>query len=107
MSSHPEGPRMQAVTIPVSDVALAKGPEGRLDVRSSVGSMLRRRIEAMDVSDERLVWCKDTHPLAQAAHDAFYRHYPLVLRPDDVWFCIAQGFARHVSLNAEALRDRF
>lgn len=47
------------------------------------------------------------HPLIEAAHTAFAKHYPLVLSPDDVWLCLAQGFALHVEANAEALRSRF
>jgi hypothetical protein len=65
------------------------------------------RIEAVWASDAPLVSAMDTHALAQAAHDAFYLHHPLVLAPDAVWFCLAQGFAHHVSLHAEALRARF
>ena len=42
-----------------------------------------------------------------ALDQAFNRHYPLVLSPDDVWITIAQGFAHHVNLHAEALRARF
>jgi hypothetical protein len=61
----------------------------------------------MAISDTHLVSCKDTHPFAQAAHDAFYKHYPLIISPDDVWFCITQGFASHVNLNAERLRHHF
>jgi hypothetical protein len=72
-----------------------------------VASLLRRRIEAMELDDPRLVCCKDAHPFAQAAHDAFYGHFPLTISPDDVWFCLAQGFAHHVALNAETLRHRF
>ena len=98
---------MQAVTIPVSDVTRAAKPEAQLDLRASVESLLQRRIEAMALSDDRLICCKDTHPFAQAAHDAFYEHCPLTITPDDVWFCIAQGFAHHVNLNAEALRKKF
>ena len=66
-----------------------------------------RRIEGFSSSDARLVCASDAHALAQAAHDAFYRHHPLVLSPDAVWFCLAQGFAHHIALNAEALRKRF
>ncbi|WP_438005995.1 DUF4419 domain-containing protein [Sorangium sp. So ce321] len=65
------------------------------------------RIEAFSTSDAPLVSATDANALAQAAHDAFYRHYPLVLSPDAVWHCLAQGFAHHVALNAEALRGRF
>jgi hypothetical protein len=66
-----------------------------------------RRIEALFTSDACLVSATDAHALAQAAHDAFYLHHPLVLSPDAIWFCLAQGFAHHVALNAEALRGRF
>lgn len=47
------------------------------------------------------------HPVLEAVHTAFAQHYPLVLSPDDVWLCLAQGFALHVEANAEALRSRF
>ena len=53
------------------------------------------------------VTCDITHALSKAALKAFYGHHPLVIRPDDVWFCIAQGFATHVRENAESLRSRF
>jgi hypothetical protein len=42
-----------------------------------------------------------------SVHLAFCSHLPLVLSPDDVWLCIAQGFGVHVNLHAEALRERF
>ena len=98
---------MQLITVEVSDVAVPEKPEPCLDLQQSVESLLQRRIEAMALADERLVCCKDTHPFAQAAHDAFYDHLPLSISPDDIWFCIVQGFAHHVNLNAEALRQKF
>lgn len=45
--------------------------------------------------------------LARAVHSAFYDHFPLRLSPDAIWITIAQGFANHVSENAEALRSKF
>ena len=42
-----------------------------------------------------------------AATMAFHQHYPLVLSPDQVWVLLCQGFATHVNLNAERLRQRF
>lgn len=66
-----------------------------------------RRVEAFSTGTAWLVGATSAHALAQAAHDAFYEHFPLVLSPDAVWFTIAQGFAHHVALNAEALRERF
>lgn len=49
----------------------------------------------------------EEHGLLQAVHIAYARHYPLVLTPDAVWLCIAQGFAIHVNQNAERLRGKF
>ncbi|MCW1922859.1 DUF4419 domain-containing protein [Luteolibacter arcticus] len=46
------------------------------------------------------------HGFLLAAHRAFMDHRPLVLSPDDVWVCIAQGFAIHVDQIAETLRRR-
>lgn len=47
------------------------------------------------------------HGFVATLRAAFDHHLPLALSPDDVWLCIAQGFAAHVNANAEALRDRF
>jgi hypothetical protein len=98
---------MQLVTVEVSDVARRAKPKARLEAHQSIESLLQRRIEAMALTDERLVCSQDTHPFAQAARDAFFDHFPLTVSPDDVWFCLVQGFAHHVKLNAEALRQKF
>jgi hypothetical protein len=47
------------------------------------------------------------HPLAAAFATAWNEHRPQVVTPDAFWLTIAQGFARHVLQNAEALRHRF
>ena len=45
--------------------------------------------------------------LVSALHTAWSNHYPLVLTPDVVWLCIAQGLAQHINANAEKLRHLF
>lgn len=47
------------------------------------------------------------HPLVAAVQLAFDAHLPLSLSPDHVWLVIAQGFANHMRIHAEALRERF
>lgn len=97
-----------AVTFSVSDVELAREPMPLLDRASAIPSLFAaRRVEQCWESDAPLVRATDANALAQAAHDAFYMHQPLVLSPDAVWLTLAQGFAQHVALNAEALRHRF
>ncbi len=46
------------------------------------------------------------HPLIDAVDTAYSRHWPLRISPDAIWMTIEQGFAHHVSENAEALRPR-
>ncbi|HET9954677.1 MAG TPA: DUF4419 domain-containing protein [Polyangiaceae bacterium] len=88
--------------------AVSRGPlYPPLDVEASVRNLLKKPVEAMGCGTQRLVSCDTTHAFVKAAYDAFYRHYPLTIRPDDVWLCIAQGFAAHVNHNAEELRSRF
>ena len=41
------------------------------------------------------------------AFRAFAEHYPLVIRPDDLWTLFTFAFAKHVEKNAEQLRSRF
>ena len=45
--------------------------------------------------------------LVEAIHTAYEYHYPLVLSPDIIWQCVAQGFAIHANKNAEKLRRMF
>ena len=47
------------------------------------------------------------HGFLAALSVAFDGRYLLVSFPDDVRLCIAQGFAHHVNMNAEAFRGRF
>lgn len=42
-----------------------------------------------------------------ACQYAFGGHRPLILSPDMIWLLITQGLARHINLNAEALRYQF
>lgn len=97
------------VTFEVSDVerGTAHSRMPLLERDKAVASLLGLPVEAMSAGQGRMVSCNDANPLGQAAHDAFYSHVPLVLTPDAVWFCLAQGFARHVNVHAEELRGRF
>ena len=100
-------------TQPLETVPVARALAERLGERSFEGNGVQTReavIEGSDANQDRLVrthsW-NATHPVLEAVHTAFAQHYPLALSPDDVWLCLAQGFALHVEANAEALRSRF
>ncbi len=48
-----------------------------------------------------------SHPLVDAVGLAFENHYPLTLSPDQIWLALCQGLGIHVSLQPEAMRERF
>jgi hypothetical protein len=91
----------------VSKVVPATQRLAALDRGKALPPLVHGRVEQMWTSDARLVLCDNTHPLVQMAHKAFYEHRPIVLSPDAIWFCLAQGFAHHVNRNVERLRNRF
>jgi len=94
------------ITFDVADVPCSVARLSRVTVEKAVRSRLASTSEAQAANLDNLVET-DVHPFVNAAHLAFEEHLPLTLSPDDVWLCIAQGFAQHVDLNAEALRGRF
>lgn len=93
-------------TVTVSAVPRGE-PYQKLDARERIHSLLARPVEGMACATPQLVSCTTEHAFVKAAHDAFYDHHPLTIRPDDIWFCIAQGFAAHLGQNTETLRPRF
>jgi hypothetical protein len=95
-----------AITFDVSPVELAKAPLGTQPFRLGVERSLGLGVEACGGSPAELVHDVRGHPFLEAVRLAFADHRPLALRPDDVWLLLAQGFAHHVKLNAEALRSR-
>lgn len=99
----------RGVTFEVASVERSTTAMEPLDAQARIGALVGRRVEALgfESGGRPLVACADVNPLVQAACDAFYGHCPLTLSPDAVWFTLAQGFANHVRLNAEALRGRF
>lgn len=65
-----------------------------------------RKIEDFAQSKDQLIET-GFHPLMWAVHMAYAEHRPLVLSPDMIWLLITQGFAVHVTENAEELRSQF
>ena len=81
------------------------------DPQQQVINSLHGSLESMTLSPEIRVRMEATlvslcHPLIEAVATAFSDHRPLALSPDSIWLTIEQGFAHHVTENAEALRHR-
>lgn len=52
-------------------------------------------------------WKPLTNAFIAAVHASFSNHYPLVLTPDVIWICIAQGLGQHINVNPDKLRRHF
>ncbi|WP_437298561.1 DUF4419 domain-containing protein [Sorangium sp. So ce426] len=96
-------------TIAVSDVPPPERPLRPVSLAASLWLQCKLTAEAHGSNLGHLVYGPQIleHAFLQAVHAAFDHHYPLVLSPDDIWLCIAQGFGVHVNLHAEELRRRF
>lgn len=98
------------IAFEVDDVAPVVEPKPR--VALSLESMLDATVLASSPMDGCVARAdvRDLvamNGLVMAVHLAFAEHRPLRLSPDDVWLVILQGFAIHVSKDAEVLRQRF
>jgi hypothetical protein len=87
----PDGEALRPLAL--ADALTARGVRGTL-------------VAEHDRPDARLVDVLPLHGFVMAMHASYTHHRPLVIGPDDVWGCIAQGLARHVAEHAEALRPR-
>ncbi|HZI00651.1 MAG TPA: DUF4419 domain-containing protein [Flavisolibacter sp.] len=96
------------ITFPVSDVeprVECKLP--LLDYKAAIELKLGSPVEACSVAGKTLFKDEDVHhPFLMALSVGYNCHYPVTISPDMIWLLISQGFAQHVNLNSEALRDR-
>jgi hypothetical protein len=93
------------ITFAVSDVAPEK-PSKPIDRNAALRAVLGPHIEQLCPPGRPLVHCSSWNAFAHAAYVAFNEHLPLVITPDAIWFCLAQGFAQHISLRAKPLLSR-
>ena len=46
-------------------------------------------------------------PVLESFYNAHINHFPIRIKPDDIWLLIVQAFSYHVNLNSEKLRNKF
>jgi hypothetical protein len=46
-------------------------------------------------------------PVLNGFYTAHTNHYPIRIKPDDIWLLIVQAFSNHVNSNSEELRQYF
>ena len=60
----------------------------------------------IDETKGNMVAC-DYHSFMNALYLSFAEHRKITISPDMIWLLICQGFAQHVDINSEELRDKF
>jgi len=57
--------------------------------------------------DQKLAYLESNVPLLNGFYTAHTNHYPIRIKPDDIWLLIVQAFSNHVNSNSERLRHYF
>ena len=95
---------VQRATLPYKS---AKSVSETFASHSSNDRILPEAFSTECLGNKTLLQTTGINGFVETVHIAYANHYPLEISPDDIWLCIAQGFAAHVNANAEKLRHFF
>jgi hypothetical protein len=57
--------------------------------------------------NKELAFIHENVPMLNGFYTAHCNHYPIRIKPDDIWILIVQAFSHHVNINSESLRSMF
>ena len=57
--------------------------------------------------EQQLAYLNSNVPILNGFYTAHTNHYPVRIKPDDIWLLIVQAFSNHVNANSERLRSYF
>ena len=57
--------------------------------------------------EKQLAYIDKNAPVLNGFYTAHTNHYPIRIKPDDIWLLIVQAFSHHVNINSEELRNMF
>lgn len=82
-------------------------PKGTID-KEPVTSFLKSdvKVHSFDTT-KKYGYIDNKIPIIRAFYDAYLNHYPIRIKPDDIWLLIVQAFSNHVNFNSEELREMF
>ena len=89
------------------DLYPGKRPRYTFD-KTPVSKLITRDVLGHSLNPEQSLAYIDTNvPLLNGFYTAHTNHYPIRIKPDDIWLLIVQAFSNHVNANAEKLRHYF
>ena len=76
--------------------------------KEPISCILNKYILAHSLNAEKKLAYLDTNvPILYGFNTAHNNHYPIRIKPDDIWLLIVQAFSNHVNANSEELRKMF
>ena len=76
--------------------------------RESLKNLIRENTLCYSFDIEKDLAFIDTNvPLLNGFYTAHINHYPIRIKPDDIWLLIVQAFSVHVDVNSEELKNYF
>lgn len=76
--------------------------------KSPISKILHKNVLAHSFnSNQELAHLNKNVPVLIGFYEAHNNHYPIRIKPDDIWLLIIQGFCNHVNANSELLRNMF
>lgn len=75
--------------------------------QSAIENLVGSKVESCQAASPTVVKPYGFHALIETLHRAYDQHRNLVLRPDDIWLTISQGFAACVNQDPERYRQAF
>ena len=76
--------------------------------KTSIKEIITEDILAHSLNpNQSLKYMNSNVPLLNGFYTAHTNHYPIRIKPDDIWLLIVQAFSNHVNANSEELRNLF
>ena len=89
------------------DLYPRKRPRYTFD-KTPLSKLITRDVLAHSLNpDQSLAYIDSNVPLLNGFYTAHTNHYPIRIKPDDIWLLIVQAFSHHVNANSEKLRHYF
>ena len=89
------------------DLYPGKRPRYTFD-KKPVSKLITKDVLGHSLNPEQsLAYIDSNVPLLNGFYTAHTNHYPIRIKPDDIWLLIVQAFSNHINANAEKLRHYF
>ena len=89
------------------DLYPRKKPRYTFD-KTPVSKLITKDVLGHSLNPEQsLAYIDSNVPLLNGFYTAHTNHYPIRIKPDDIWLLIVQAFSNHVNSNSEKLRHYF